>query len=216
MLPAAIAIALSPTGIIEMILVLLSARARLNALVFLASVTVSVFVLPLLGASILHAWVDSDTPTTSPSAITGWLLIALGLLLEALALGSLVKRNLATPPVVLDKIAGMGAGAVFVLSLTVVWFNPINAVVLLSVGSQAASLRVSTPALVASMAGFTVLATAPFIAVAVFLVWGGERTTAALTRVKQRLIDHYRAVITTVLALLGLLLIAEGVSSLLD
>lgn len=215
MLPAAIAIALSPTGIIEMILVLLSARARLNALVFLASVTVSVFVLPLLGASILRAWAG-NTQATTPSEITGWLLIALGLLLEALALGSLVNRNLATPPVVLDKIAGMGAGAVFVLSLTVVWFNPINAVVLLSVGSQAASLRVSTPALVASMAGFTVLATAPFIAVAVFLVWGGERTTAALTRVKQRLIDHYRAVITTVLALLGLLLIAEGVSSLLD
>lgn len=214
MLPAAVAMALSPTGIIEMILVLLSARPRLNALVFLGSVMVSVFVFPLLGASILRAW--ANTEATSPNAITGWLLIALGLLLEALAVGSLVNRNLATPPVALDKIAGMGAGAVFLLSLTVVWFNPINAVVLLSVGSQAASLRVSAGALLASMAGFTVLATAPFIAVAVFLVWGGERATAALDRIRQRLIDHYRGVMTVVLALLGLLLIAEGVSSLLD
>jgi hypothetical protein len=214
MLPAAIAIALSPTGLVEMILVLLSARARLNALVFLASVMVSVFVLPLLGASILRAW--ANTKTTSPSTITGLLLIALGLLLGAFAVGSLVNRNLATPPVVLEKIAGMGAGAVFLLSLTVVWFNPINAVVLLSVGSQAASIGVSTGALLVSLTAFTMLATAPFIAVAVFLVWSGERATAALDRINQRLIDHYRAIMTAVLALLGLLLIAEGLGSLLD
>jgi hypothetical protein len=81
MLPAAIAVAVSPTGIIEMILVLFSARARVNAIVFLASVMVSVFLLPLLGASILGATVASDTAATSPSAAKAWVLIGLGVLL---------------------------------------------------------------------------------------------------------------------------------------
>lgn len=215
MLPAAIAIALSPTGLIEMILVLLSARARVNALVFLGSVTVSVFALPLLGATMLRSWAD-NTHATSPSAVTGWLLIALGVLLGTLAIGSSVNRNLETPPAVLDKIAGMGAGAVFALSLTVVWLNPINAVVLLSVGSQAASIHVSAPALLATLAVFTVLATAPFIAVVAFLMSGGQHATATLDRIKQWLLDHYRTVMTAVLGLLGVLLVAEGVGSLLD
>ena len=136
MLPAAIAIALSPTGIIEMILVLLSARARLNAVVFLASVMVSVFLLPLLGASILRAWVKSSTGATGPSAANAGVLIGLAVLLILFAVGALMRPADTTPPAVFDKIAGMGRGAVFVLSLSVVWFNPINALILLSVGSR--------------------------------------------------------------------------------
>lgn len=214
MLPAAIAIAVSPTGLIEMILVLLSARARVNALVFLSSVTVSVFALPLLGASILRAWAD-DTQTTADT-VTGWLLIGLGAVLAALAVGSLADSNLQTPPVALDKIAAMGAGTVFLLSLTVVWLNPINAAVLLSVGSQAASIHVSTPALLASLAVFTIVATAPFIAVVAFLASGGQRATATLDRIKRWLVDHYRIVMTATLGLLAVLLVADGVAVLLD
>ena len=216
MLPAAIAIALSPTGIIELILVLLSARARLNALVFLASVMVGVFLLPLLGASILSATVTSGTLTAETNTATAWVLIGLGVLLIPLAFGSFLKRGDPTPPAVFDEITGMGSFAVVVLSLSVVWFNPINALVLLSVGSHAASIHVPVAALLASLAAFTVLATAPFIAVAMFLVWGGERASATLGRIRQRLVDNNRIVMAVVLGLLGVVLVAQGVASLSD
>ena len=214
MLPAAIAIALSPTGIIEMILVLLSARARLNAVVFLASVMVSVFLLPLLGASILRAWVKSSTGATGPSAANAGVLIGLAVLLILFAVGALVRPADTTPPAVFDKIAGMGRGAVFVLSLSVVWFNPINALILLSVGSQAASIDVPTPTLLLSLAVFTLLATAPFAAVVVVLESGGERASAALERFRHWLVDHYRIIMAAILGLLGLVFLAQGVASL--
>ncbi|HUL99303.1 MAG TPA: GAP family protein [Mycobacterium sp.] len=214
MLPAAIAIAVSPTGIIEMILVLLSARARLNAAVFFVSVMVSVFLLPLLGASILRAWVKSGTAATAPSAVTAWLLIGLGVLLIVSAVVALVRPATTTPPAVFGRIAGMGPGAVFLLSLTVVWFNPINALILLTVGSQAASMNVPIATLLLSLAAFTLLASAPFAAVVVVLEWGGERATAALERFRRWLVDHYRVIMAVILGLLGLMFLAQGVASL--
>lgn len=213
MLPAAIAIAMSPTGIIELILVLFSARARLNALVFLVSVTAGVFLLPLLGAVILSSTVKSDTLAAETNTATAWVLIGLGVLLIPFAVGSFLKRGDPTPPAVFDEIAGMGSFAVFMLSLSVVWLNPINALVLLSVGSHAAAIQVSPIALLPSLVAFTVLATAPFIAVAAFLVWGGERAGAALGRIKQRIVDHNRIITAVVLAVLGVLLVAQGLAS---
>lgn len=216
MLPAAIAVALSPTGIIEMILVLFSARARVNAIAFLASVMVSVFLLPVLGALILGATVESDTAATSPSTGKAWVLIGLGVLLVLFAVGNFRKRADTTPPAVFDKIACMGPGAVFVLSLGVVWFNPINALVLLSVGSQAAAIDVSAATLLLSLAVFTVLATAPFIAVVVLLVWGGDWASATLERFKQWLVDHNRIIMAAVLGLLAVVLLAQGIAWLPD
>lgn len=213
MLPAAIAIALSPTGIIELILVLFTVRARLNAFVFLTSVTVAVFLLPLLGASVLRAAVESETLTAAANTATAWALIGFGALMIPLAVANFLKRDETSRPAVLDEIARMGALAVFMLSLTVVWLNPINAVILLSVGSRAAATHVPIMALLPALAAFTVLATAPFFAVVVFLVAGGERATAALDRIRQRIVDHIRIITAVVLGLLGVLLIVQGIAS---
>lgn len=213
MLPAAIAIALSPTGIIELILVLLSVRARRNALVFLASVTAGVFLLPLLGASILGATVESDVLAAQANTATAWVLVGVGVLLLPLAVISFHKRGDSTQPAVFDEIAGMGSVAVLLLSLTVVWLNPINALVLLSVGSHAAAIHVSIVALLPSLAAFTALATAPFVAVVVFLVFGGDRAGAALGRLRQRIVDHIRLIAAVVLGLLGVVLVVQGIAS---
>ncbi|MGZ8714815.1 MAG: GAP family protein [Mycobacterium sp.] len=213
MLPAAIAIALSPTGIIELILVLFSARARRNAFVFLTSVAAGVFLLPLLGASILGATVKSDAIAAQTNTATAWVLIGLGVLLVPLAVGSFLKRSDPTPPRVFDEIAKMGSFAVFMLSLSVVWLNPINALVLLSVGSHAAATHVSTLALLPPLTAFTVLATSPFVAVAVFVARGGDRANAALDRTRQRIVDHNRIIMAVVLGLLGLVLVAQGIAT---
>lgn len=213
MLPAAIAIALSPTGIVELMLVLLSTRARRNALVFLASVTTGVFLLPLLGASILNAAVSDDALVARTNTVTGWILIALGVLLFPFAVGSFLKRGDPIPSGVFNEIAGMGSLAVFLLSLSAVWLNPINALVLLSVGSQAAAIHVSTAALLPSLAMFTVLATSPFLAVALFVVRGGERVTATLHRTRQRIVNHNRVIMAVALGLLGVVLVAQGIAS---
>ena len=47
-LPAAVAPAVSPAALVELVLVLVSVRARVNAPVFLVAVAVPVFVIPFL------------------------------------------------------------------------------------------------------------------------------------------------------------------------
>ncbi|WP_326547727.1 GAP family protein [Mycolicibacterium sp. ND9-15] len=213
MLPAAVAVALSPTGIVELMLVLLSTRARQNALVFIASVMAGVFLLPLLGASILNAAANNDALVARTNTVTGWVLIGLGVLLIPFAVGSFVKRGNRTPPGIFDEIAAMGSLAVFLLSLSVVWLNPINALVLLSVGSQAAATHVSTLALLPSLVAFTVLATSPFVAVALFVLRGGERVSAALDSTRQRIVEHNRIIMSIALGLLAVVLVAQGIAS---
>lgn len=215
MLPAAVAIALSPTGIMEMILLLLTARARSNATVFLASVMVSVFLLPLLGASVLGAAIESRIGALTAGALTGWLLIGFGALLVVIAVISIFSKPADTaPPAVLGKISGMGPGAAFALSLTVVWLNPINALVLLSVGSKAALTDVATPVFLLSLAGFMVLATLPFLAIVAVLVWRGEWAGETLARLNTWLTDHYRIVTIAVLGVVGPVLAVQGVATL--
>jgi len=192
----------------------LSARARVNAMVFLASVMLSVFLMPLLGASVLRATVKGHSGAASFGAGKAWVLIGLGLLLAVFALANFRKRADTMPPPVFGKIADMGLGGVLVLSLVVVWFNPVNAVVLLSVGSQAASTDVSTAPLLLSLAVFTVLATIPFIAVVWLLVCGGERARVTLERFRRWLLEHNRIIVAAVLGLLGLALVGQGVTSL--
>jgi hypothetical protein len=214
MLPAAIVLASSPTGLIEMMLVLYTVRARVNAIVFLASVMVSTFLLPLLGTSISAAAVEIAKGAMSPGAVASWVLVGLGALLVLCAFGSLFWRVDTTVAAVSDKIAGMGPGAVFALSLSVMVFNPINALVLLSIGSQAASADVSTTTWLLSLAAFTVLATAPFIAVVVLWVSGGERAGATVERFRHWLLNHSRITVVAVFGVIGLVLLVQGIASL--
>lgn len=215
MVPAAIAIALSPTGLIEMILLLLTKRARLNVTVFLVSVMVSVFLMPLLGASVLGAALENRLGAVTAGTLTGWLLIGFGALLLVVAVVAASRSPTdARPPAVFDRIAGMGPGAAFALSTTVVWFNPINALVLLSVGSKAAVSDVSTTWWLLSLAVFTVLATLPFIAVVAVLVWRGDQAGAALDGLNRWLIRHNRVLSVAVLGVLGPVLALQGWASL--
>ena len=55
LVPSAIGFAISPISIIELILVVFSKRARINGIVFLLTLAVPLFLLPLLGATAVKA-----------------------------------------------------------------------------------------------------------------------------------------------------------------
>lgn len=215
LVPTAIGVALSPVGIIEMILVLFSDRAKTNGVVFLASVMVSVFLLPVVGALAFNATGAGDSDGGDGGAAGAWVLVIFGAALLVLAAANFRNRADSTPPAVLGRIATMGPGAVLVLSLGVVLLNPKNVVLLLSFGSQAAAAEAGTGALVIALVLLTLLATSPFIAVVAMLLWGGERGTAALDRFKDWLISRNRLIMAAVLGILGLVVFGRGLASLL-
>ena len=69
LIPAAIAVALSPMGIVEMILVLFSDQARPNGIILLLTVLAGALILPLLGAFAFDAATGDggDQPAPSPT-----------------------------------------------------------------------------------------------------------------------------------------------------
>ena len=211
MLPAAVAIALSPTGILELIMILLSARARLNALVFLASVMVGC---SAAAARSLGAQRPRDRHTgRGDERRDGMGAHRVGRTADPFRRLQLLEAGRAAPPAVFEGITGMGTFAVFVLSLSVVWFNPINALVLLSVGSHAAATHVSTAALLPSWPHSRCWPQGRSSR------WrrswcGRKRAGATLDRIRQWILEHSRIVVAVALGLLGVVIVAQGVASL--
>lgn len=134
MLPAAIGFALSPLGLVEMILVLLSKRARTNSLVFLVAIVIPVFAVPFVGASGMDA---GATTETERGTAEGVVLLVIALILAALAARNFTRRHDTSAPAILDKIADMGPLAVLLLAPGVTVLNPKNLVVLLGAGAAA-------------------------------------------------------------------------------
>jgi hypothetical protein len=214
LIPAAIGVALSPTAIIELILVLLSRRARINGLVFVATLLLSFFVIPLVGAFVIDTATTDGSSQVSPAK--GWVLVILGALLLLLAVRNFRNRHDTSEPKAFGAIAGMGPGAVFVLALGVGFFNPKNLAILLAAGAQAGASGQSTTQIVVALALFSVLATTPFIVAVGMRVFGGDHATERLTRLKGWLITHNRLIMAIVLAVLAAVLLAQGIPAILD
>jgi hypothetical protein len=214
LIPAAIGVALSPAGIIELILVLLSKRAKLNGIVFLLTLWAGVFVVPLVGAFVVDAVTSDDG--SAPSATKGWVLLFLGALLLLLAFRNFRNRRDTSEPKVFGAIAEMGPFPVFVLAVGVTVFNPKNLAMLLAAGTNAGGSGASTAEIVVALVLFTLLATSPFIVAVGMLVLGGEGAEAGLVRMKEWLIEHNRLIMAIVLAVLGLVLVGQAIPAIVS
>jgi hypothetical protein len=214
LLPAAIGVALSPAAIIELILVLFSKRARLNGVVFVATLLVTTFIVAAIGAFAVN--VATDDSTDQPSTVKGIVLVVVGLLVFALAARNWQRRHDTSVPKVFDSIGNMGPGAVFVLAFGVVPMNPKNLVIVLAAGAQAGASGEATGTIVAALAIFTILAASPFLAAIGYLLVGGERANTGLEAAREWLIAHNRLIMAVVLGVLGLVLVGQGLAAILS
>jgi hypothetical protein len=211
LLPAAIGFALSPIALVEMILVLLSKKAKSNGLLFLVCIMIPVFAVPLLGAMGISA--ASTATESAPAAWVGWLILGFGLLLALMAWNNFKNRHDASVPKVFDTIENMGTGAVMFLSAGVTIINPKNLVVLLGAGSTVAALGLTGSELLLAIAIFTVVATLPFSIIVAYMFLGGEKAAQRVQIWKAWLLSHNRLIMAIVLGLLGLVMIGKGLTA---
>lgn len=206
LVPTAIGIAVSPAAIIELILVLFSARRLTNGIAFLATLLLSTIVLLTVGVLGGQA-ADSGTGTTS--AVMGWVLLALGLLLLVLGVKNWRNRRDTSEPAVFATVTSLGPGAVAFLAFGAVFLNPKNTVLILTGGQAVGSA--SSPWLVG--AAFVVVATLPYTLAVGYALLGGEAANARLDRMRAWLVAHNRLIMGIVCAVLGAVLTLKGIAA---
>lgn len=212
LLPAAIGFALSPIPLVEMILVLMSKRPKSNGLVFLAAIALPVFAVPLLSA---EGVVAGSHGQAGASPVKSVILLLVGALLLTMAARNFANRRDKSVPKMFAAIDDMGPLGVVALSGGATIFNPKNLVLLLGAGAIAGASALPIGQLLAVLGVFTAVAMLPFSLAVGYVALGGPAAAERMQRVKQWLLDNNRMVLAVVLGLLGLIMTAKAVASLL-
>ena len=210
---SAIGFAISPISLIELILVVFSKRARVNGIVFLLTLAVPLFLLPILGATAVKAATGGSEGGGGSSGM--WIQLAFGVVLLLMAAMNLRKYHDTDAPKIFDTIQNMGPGAVFVLALGVTLFNPKNLALLLSAGETMREASLETGQIVLVSALFTLLAMSPFLAVVGYQLLGGQAAERRLIAMKEALLRNNHKIMFWVTGVLGLLFLGRAVPSLI-
>lgn len=210
-LPLAVAIAASPFAIVPAILLLFTERPKATGAAFLGGWLLGLTVVTV-AATMLASVLDvlDGTP-----AWLSWLRIAVGALLVALALRKVLRRStVTTPPAWMSTVEEATPSRAFVLAVVMSVANP---KILLLAGAAgviigAAELpRSGTAALVVTVIVVAALSVALPILLYVVL---GARVLKPLSAARDWLIRYNAVVMAVVLAVLGLALITDGISTL--
>jgi hypothetical protein len=211
LLPLAVVVAISPVPIIAVLLMLLSPRAGGAGAGFLAgwiagTAGLTTVVVLLTGSA--------DPGGGGSTRVASWAELVLGVLLLALAVqqwrtrpepGALPRSTPWMSP--LDRLTAVRAGA---LALVLSAVNPKNFLMCVAAGVTIATGDLAGAQVSWSVVLFTVTA-ASTVAVPVFAyALGGRRMTEPLEWLRRRLTAHSAAFTVTLLVVLGVVLIGQG------
>jgi hypothetical protein len=208
----AIGVAISPVPIIAVILMLFSARARVNGPLFLAGWVVALSTVSAVAYVLADAG-DAATDSAAADAVS-WGQIAAGtffLLVAARQWRTRPAPGIAPEmPKWMAGIDSFSPARSFTLAVLLAGVNPKN--LLLSAGAGAALAQVgpSTSEAVVSWAVYVVLGSISIAGPVVYYLLGGDKARAALDELKVWLAAHNAAVMTVLFLVFGVKLIAEG------
>jgi Sap, sulfolipid-1-addressing protein len=215
-LPFAIGVSISPAGIIAVILVLFSARARVNGPVFLLGWVVGVAIL----STVIYLLADAGDVGRSGSAsdTSYWLKLIVGILLVLVAFRDWRKRPAAGEAVdqpkwmsAIDTLTPVKTGG---LSVLLAGANPKNLALSLAAGASLAQAGASGSEATVGLIVFVIVASLT-IAVPVVVYWvGGDRATRVLEGWRESLSANNAAVMAVLFLVFGVLLFSQGLRGL--
>jgi threonine/homoserine/homoserine lactone efflux protein len=212
-LPFAIGVAISPIPIIAVILILFSNRAKVNGPVFLLGWIIGLAVIVAVVYGIAHA-ANADSDSTSSDTVS-WLKVGLGVVLLGAARRQFAKRpkpgEAAQMPKWMNTVDDMKPGAAFVLALVCSAVNPKN--LILAAGAAAGVAQIpgnSVGDSIVALLVFVVIASLSVGGAVAYYSFGGEKARAHLDDLKVWLSTNNAAVMTTLLLIIGVVLIAKG------
>jgi hypothetical protein len=215
-LPFAIGVAISPVPIIAVILVLFSARARVNGPVFAIGWVVGVAAV----STVVYLVADAGDVSTSGGAsdTSYWIKLVVGLLLVWFAVRDWRKRPAPgeTPETpkwtsAIDTLTPAKAGGLGVLLGTV---SPKNLALSLGAGASLAQVGASGGEAAVGLIVFVVIASLTIAVPVVFSLSGGERAAHVLDGWRVWLAAHNTAVMAVLFLVFGAVLFSQGLRGL--
>lgn len=205
----AIGVAISPIPIIAVILMLFSAKARVNGPSFLLGWILGLGVV----SGIVYALTDASDAATDSGAsdTTSTLKIVLGAALVALALRSWRHRNLPhTPPKWMHAIDSMTPVKAFALGVLLSAINPKNLILTAGAAAGVGQLGLDTGAAIVSIVVFVAIASISIAGPVLYSLVAGASAQEHLDELKRWLEANHATVMAVLLLVFGVLLISKG------
>jgi hypothetical protein len=208
----AIAVAVSPIPIIAVILMLFSARARVNGPAFLVGWVVALAAVSTIVYVVSH---DGSVATSSTATDSvSWGKIALGVVFLLLARRNWRKRPVpgAVPSMPrwmarVDSLSPLQAAG---LGVVLAAANPKNLILTMASAAGLAQLGLSTSDAIVATAVFVLLGSVTIAGPVLYALVGGARVRASLDSAKAWLGAHNHAVMAALFLVFGVDLIAKG------
>ena len=214
-LPFAVGVAISPVPIIAVILVLFSARARVNGPVFLIGWVVGVAVVSVAVYLLSDASDASTDDTASDTVSTTKLLFGVLLLVLAVRHFRAQRRAEAkTEPkwmASIDSLTPVKAGG---LGALLSGLNPKNLALSLAAGATLAQIGATGGEAVVGLLAYIIIASLSIAVPVGFYLLGGNRAAAVLDGWKGWLSTHNDAVMGTLFLVFGVVLLGQGLQTL--
>jgi Sap, sulfolipid-1-addressing protein len=212
----AIGVAISPVPIIAVILMLFSARARVNGPLFLLGWVVALGVVSGVAYALSDAG-DVATDSTAAESVA-WGKIVIGVLFLLLALRQWRSRPAPDAAPVMPKwMAGIDSfspGKAFTIALLLAGVNPKNLLLSLSAGAALAQTGVSSTDALVSLIVYVIVGSITILAPVAYYLVGGDKARTALDSMKGWLAVHNAAVMIVLFLVFGVKLIADGLPAL--
>ena len=216
LLPFAVGVAVSPTPIVAMILMLITPKARVNGVVFVLGWIVGVAVVGaiLLALADPTGAIDDD----QPADWTYWLKLVLGVLLLLVAAKEWRARPAPGAEVPMPKWMGMldgitapkAGGLAFMLGA----LNPKNLIFIVGGAAVVAQAGLSTGDEVIAWIVFTLIATIGVAAPLVIYFAMGDRAASILDGLKSWMAHNNTAVMAVLCLIIGVKLIGDAIGGL--
>ena len=214
LLPAAVAVALSPIPIVAVVVVLGAPRARTAgpafALGWIAGLlAVSVVVVLLVGSA---SDPDSDDPGVN------WLKLGIGIVFLLMAAKQWTKRprpgKEPEAPGWMATIDNATPRRAALLGMALSGANPKNLALTLTAAASIAEAGLDTTDTAIAVAVFTALGSITVAGSVLFYLLAGDRAARPLAAVKQFMADNNAVIMMVVLLLLGAKLLGDGLAGL--
>lgn len=214
-LPAALAIALSPFPLIAIVLILSGAHGRRNGLLFAAGWVTGLTIAATLVA-VLFA--GADDPDSTSSAIADWGRVLAGGALVVLGTRTWWKRpragEQAEPPRWMASLDDATAGRALVLGALLSGANPKNLVLTASAATSVVEAGADDVGLVAAITVFVLVASCTVLGAVGLHLTGGRRAASFLEGVRRFMVANSTVITVIVLLLLGASVLGDGLSGL--